>query len=69
MDSSRLNHWLQVSANIGIVLGLVLVGVQLKQNSDLTRIQMLYEESQRAVDLELQIATREPGGRTTALNR
>ena len=55
MDFSKLNHWLQVSANIGIVLGLVLVGVQLKQNSDLTRIQMLYEESQRAVNLELQV--------------
>lgn len=55
MDFSRLNSWLQVSANIGIVLGLVLVGVQLKQNTDLTKIQMLYEESRRAVDLELQV--------------
>ena len=55
MDYSKLNNWLQVSANIGIVLGLVLVGVQLKQNSDLTKIQLLYEESQRAVDLELQV--------------
>ena len=55
VDYSKLNNWLQVSANIGIVLGLVLVGVQLKQNSDLTKIQLLYEESQRAVDLELQV--------------
>jgi hypothetical protein len=40
MDFSKLNHWLPVSANIGIVLGLALVGMQLKQNSDLTKIQM-----------------------------
>lgn len=52
MDSSKLGNWLQVAANIGIVLGLVMVGVQVKQNSDLTRIQLLYEESRRTVDLE-----------------
>lgn len=52
MDSTRLSNWLQVAANIGIVLGLVMVGFQLRQNSDLTRIQLLYEESRRTVDLE-----------------
>lgn len=52
MDSSKLSNWLQVAANIGIVLGLVMVGIQVKQNSDLTRIQLLYEESTRAVNLE-----------------
>ena len=55
MDFSRLNSWLQVSANIGIVLGLVLVGVQLKQNSDLARIQLLYDESRRVVEFELEM--------------
>ena len=45
MNFEKLNRWLQVSANIGIVLGLVLVGFQLKQNSELARIQLLYEES------------------------
>ncbi|HEY5641727.1 MAG TPA: hypothetical protein VIS31_02535 [Woeseiaceae bacterium] len=55
MEFGKLNNWLQVSANVGIVLGLVLVGVQLKQNSDLVKIQLLYEESRRTVDLELQV--------------
>ena len=55
MDFGKLNSWLQVSANIGIVLGLLLVGVQLKQNSDLARIQMLNEESRRVVDYELEV--------------
>jgi len=55
MDFGKLNDWLQVSANIGIVLGLVLVGVQLKQNSDLARIQLLSQESQRLVDYELEV--------------
>lgn len=52
MNLEKLNRWLQVSANIGIVLGLVLVGFQLKQNSELARIQLLYEESNRAIELE-----------------
>lgn len=55
MDFSKLNSWLQVSANLGIVLGLVLVGVQLKQNQDLVRVQLLYEESNRAITLENQV--------------
>ena len=55
MDFEKLNKWLQVSANIGIVLGLVLVGFQLKQNSELARIQLLYEESNRAIELETEV--------------
>ena len=52
MNNSKLANWLQITANVGIVVGLLLVGVQLKQNSDLLKTQLLYEESRRAVDLE-----------------
>jgi len=43
MDQEKLNRRLQIIANLGIVAGLVLVGVQLKQNSDL--LEMLLPES------------------------
>jgi hypothetical protein len=52
MNNRKLSNWLQIAANVGIVVGLLLVGVQLKQNSDLLKTQMLYDESRRAVDLE-----------------
>jgi hypothetical protein len=55
VDFAKFNNWLQVSANIGIVAGLVLVGVQLKQNSDLLKTQLLYEESHRSVELETEV--------------
>ena len=55
MDNVKVNSWLQTAANIGIVLGLVLVGLQIKQNSELTKIQLLYEESRRIVELETQV--------------
>ena len=55
VDNSKLVNWLQVFANIGIVLGLVLVGVQIKQSSDLARIELLYEESHRFVEFETMV--------------
>jgi len=41
-----------LAANVGIVVGLLLVIVKLKQNSDLLKTQLLYDESRCAVDLE-----------------
>ena len=55
MDSGKLSSWLQIGANVGIVVGLIFGGVQLKQNSDLLKTQLLYEESYRAIDLETKI--------------
>lgn len=52
MDQEKLNRRLQTIANLGIVAGLVLVGVQLKQNSELLKLQLLYEESQRSIGIE-----------------
>jgi hypothetical protein len=52
MNQIKVGNWLQIVANVGIVVGLLLVGVQLKQNSDLMKTQLLYEESQRAIALE-----------------
>ena len=55
MNSSKMSDWLQIAANLGIIGGLLLVGVQLKQNSDLLKTQLLYEESHRLVELETQV--------------
>lgn len=55
MRSSKLSDWLQIAANVGIIAGLLLVGAQLKQNSELLKTQMLYEESSRLVDLETEV--------------
>lgn len=55
MNRSKANDWLQIMANVGIVAGLLLVGVQLKQNADLLKTQLLYEESYRAIDLETKV--------------
>jgi hypothetical protein len=50
--SSKLNERLQTAAAISIVVSLLLVGVQLKQNSALLKTQLLYEESNRMTAIE-----------------
>ena len=52
MKLSNIGSWLQVSANLGILAGLVLVGLQMRQNSDLLKIQLSYEESSRYIQNE-----------------
>jgi hypothetical protein len=52
MNVGRIGNWLQVSANLGILAGLVLVGFQMQQNSDLLRTQLSYQESSRYIQNE-----------------
>jgi len=53
MESSKVGYWLQVGANLGLLAGLVLVGLQLAQNTDVLRLQMLHSESRRTTEIEL----------------
>ena len=40
MNADRLNRWLTLTANIGVVLGLLLLIFELRQNQDLVRAQI-----------------------------
>lgn len=53
MSNNKKRDWLQIIANAGIIIGLILVGFEIKQNSDLMKAQLLYEESQRFVSYEM----------------
>ncbi len=55
MNIERLASWLQITANIGILGGLILVGFQLQQNSEILQAQMLSAESRSVIDQEMQI--------------
>ena len=60
MEANKFGYWLQVGANIGILGGLILVGFQIQQNSDLMRTQLLYEESDRASQVGLAVLGEDP---------
>ena len=55
MNIERLSSWLQITANIGILGGLILVGLQLQQNSEILQAQMMSAESRSVIDQEMQI--------------
>ena len=44
MNSENINKWLTLGANIGILIGLVLVVIQIRQNSELLRLQFINDE-------------------------
>ena len=40
MDMDKVNQWLMVTSHLGILAGLILVGVQINQDNQLTRLQI-----------------------------
>jgi hypothetical protein len=53
MDSRKIN-WLSIGTNVGVIGGLILVALQLNQNSELLRLQMIDQESRRMTDHEVE---------------
>ncbi len=43
MTTTKVNSWLSLGANIGVVIGLVLVAYQINQEAELTKIQLFSE--------------------------
>ena len=52
MLKMNLKEWIELGASFGIIVGLILVGFQMKQNSDLLRTQLLFEEGIAYIQLE-----------------
>ncbi|MGI9249357.1 MAG: hypothetical protein ACR2QI_10100 [Woeseiaceae bacterium] len=51
MDSDRLARWLTVGANVGVLIGIILLIVELDQNRDMMRAQTRHELAMGIVDL------------------
>ena len=41
MDSNKVNRWLTLGANLGVLVGIVLILIELNQNSELMKAQMI----------------------------
>ncbi len=61
MKSERLNSWLQIATNLGLIGGLVLVAVQIQQTRDLTRLQMRLDLIAASQQMEQGLLGEEPG--------
>ena len=57
MDMTRINPWLNFAANVGVIAGLVLVAVQINQNTEITKAQIANDYFLADMDLELAMTT------------
>ena len=57
MDKDRLNRWLTLGANLGVLVGIILLILELDQNREMMRAQTRNEISVGIVDLLSQVAT------------
>ena len=60
MDSSKLANWLQILGNFGLVVGLILVAVQIKQNTDIARAQLFSDGVAIGMNMDLAIMGENP---------
>ena len=59
LNKDELNRWLSLGANIGVVIGIVLLVVELSQNRDMIRAQTRNDLSWQVTDFLSRIATDE----------
>ena len=52
MQIDKTAYWIQIGANVAILIGLLLVGHQIRQNTEILRTEMLYQASWRATQGE-----------------
>ncbi len=57
MDSDRLNRWLTLGANLGVLVGIVLLWVELVQNRDMMRAQTRDQIATALVELQIETGT------------
>jgi hypothetical protein len=60
MKSEQLNRWLSLAANIGVIGGLVLVAIQINQNTRITQAQILNDYYLADMQLELAMMGESP---------
>jgi len=51
MDSDKLNKWLSLVANVGVIAGIVFLAIEIRQNSDVVRAQTRAQLTEQVMDL------------------
>jgi hypothetical protein len=51
MDSDKLNKWLTLAANVGVIAGIVFLAIEIRQNSDAVRAQTRTQLSEQVMEL------------------
>jgi len=60
MNGEKFSSWLQIVGNVGLIAGLVLVAVQINQNTEIARMQMLHDSWLASQNMYLTMAGENP---------
>lgn len=62
MHPEKISRWLTFGANVGVIAGLVLVAIQINQNTQFTKVQIANEYFLADMELELAMMGEDPAG-------
>ena len=51
MDTDKLNRWISLGANLGVLVGIIILAVEIRQNTKTTRAQMIQSRAETAIVL------------------
>ncbi|MDH4021347.1 MAG: hypothetical protein OEU84_17275 [Xanthomonadales bacterium] len=51
MDSNRISHWLSIGANLAVLASIVFLALEIRQNTEMTRAQIILGRSQNNLAL------------------
>ena len=60
MNLDKLNQWLLLVSHLGILGGLVLVGLQLRQETEIARVQLFSEVTSSRIDMASDVLGENP---------
>jgi|GEM_PF-1143103 len=66
MKSESINQWVTLGANIGVLLGILLLAYELNQNNDLLEAQISFSYQQNRRDVGAALSNNEPLARVIA---
>ena len=60
MHVSKVGNWLQIIGNFGLIVGLVMVAVQIKQNTEIAQAQLISESYRVVMEVPLRLMGENP---------
>lgn len=49
MDTDKLNRWMTLIANIGVLIGIIFLAIEIRQNTEITRAQITQSRADTAI--------------------
>jgi hypothetical protein len=57
MNMDKLNHWLTLAANIGVIAGIVFLGIELQQNTSMMRAQTRDSMTEKVTNWQMNVSS------------